>query len=248
MIHVAETLSIHTVEGFLGRDDVGHLNELMDRTLNRDGRARYDAQRSDTIHEIPGLSPEQARIVYEPVSRLEMTDVPLGAQAILDAALDRCFSSILRVLPSVNGHRPWIFLEYQAGQYITAHADGIAPNPCTWPRQIAAASVTIQLAPDGSGCFFVETSGSDAPWAPLLVDVPAGYAHGMRFIHDGADYSSPWFNTMQRTRWTVRPTPGALVLFGSQLIHGTEPVGVGTVRKFLTLLTAEEEPTDSEER
>ena len=248
MIHIAETLSIHTVEDFLGHGEAVRLGEIMDRALSGGGRDRYDDRRSDTIHEIPGFSAEQARIVYEPVSRLEMTDVPSDARGILDAALHRCRPSIVRALPSVNGHRPWIFLEYQAGQYITAHADGIAPNPNAWPRQIAAASVTIQRAPDGSGSFYVETSGSEAPWVPPLTEAPGGYADGMRFTHDGTDCSSPWFSAMKRTRWTVQPAVGSLVLFGSQLIHGTEPVCTGTVRKFLTLLTAEGEAADTEGR
>ncbi|WP_034088330.1 hypothetical protein [Streptacidiphilus albus] len=242
MIHIAETLSIHTVEGFLTHPEVHRLNELMDLTLEHDGRDRYDVQRSGTIHEIPDLPSEQARIIYEPLGRLEMTELPPGAQSILDTALDRTRPSIVRALPSITGHRPWIFLEYQAGQHITAHADGIAPDPSAWPRQIAAASVTIRSATDGSGSFYVETSGSDAPWTPSSTDIPVGYTDGMRFTHDGADCSSPWFNAMQRTRWTVHSALGSLVVFGSQLVHGTEPVGTGTVRKFLTLLTAEEKP------
>jgi len=248
VIHIAETLGIHTVEEFLESTDLARLNEIMDRALTRDGRARYDAQRSATIHEIPGLSSEQARNVYEPVGRLEMTEVPPEALAILDRALHRRLPSVQRALPSVTGHRPWMFLEYRVGQYITTHADGIAPKPDSWPRQIAAASVTIQSAPDDSGAFYVETSGSEAPWAPPHDEPPPGYAAGMRFIHDGADRSSPWFNAMSRTRWTVQPAVGSLVLFGSQLIHGTEPVRAGTVRKFLTLLTAEENLTRLEGR
>ncbi|MEU7090878.1 MULTISPECIES: hypothetical protein [Kitasatospora] len=239
MIHIAETLSIHTVEGFLSAPEVRQLNELMDVELAQRGRESFDSARTSTIHEVPGLSSEQARALYEPVGRVEMTDVPAAAQAILDSALERSHTAIARNLPSIQGHRPWIFLEYQAGQYISAHADGIAPDPGTWPRQIAAASVTIELATDGSGGFYVETSGSEAPWTPPAPEPAPGYAPRMRFISEGADGSSGWFSEMGRTRWTARPAAGTLLVFGSQLIHGTEPVRAGRVRKFLTLLTAE---------
>ncbi len=239
MIHIAETLSIHTVEDFLDAHEVRQLNDLMDIALAQQGRESFDGARTSTIHEVPGLTPDQARVLYEPAGRVEMTDVPAAAQAILDTALERSHPLITRGMPSVEDHRPWIFLEYQAGQYISAHADGIAPDPGTWPRQIAAASVTIELAPDGSGSFYVETSGSEAPWTPPLPETRANYAPRMRFTSEGTDSSSAWFRAMKRTRWTAQPAIGTLLLFGSQLIHGTEPVSAGRVRKFLTLLTAE---------
>ncbi|MFJ9693135.1 hypothetical protein [Kitasatospora sp. NPDC101183] len=239
MIHIAETLSIHTVEDFLGAHEVQQLNELMDLELAQRGRESFDDARLSTIHEVPGLTSELARALYEPAGRVEMTDVPAAAQAILNAALERSRAAIARNAPSVESHRPWIFLEYQAGQYISAHADGIAPDPGAWPRQIAAASVAIELAPDGSGGFYVETSGSEAPWTPASPKPVTGYDARMRFISEGTDGSSDWFAAMKRTRWTAQPATGTLLVFGSQLVHGTEPVRVGRVRKFLTLLTAE---------
>ncbi|MFD9123516.1 hypothetical protein [Kitasatospora sp. NPDC059571] len=239
MIHIAETLSIHTVEDFLDADEVRQLNELMDAALALQGRESFDLARTSTIHEVPGLTADQARALYEPAGRVEMTDVPALARTILDAAMMRSRPALTRGMPSIEGHRPWIFLEYQASQYISAHADGIAPDPAAWPRQIAAASVTVAEAPDGSGAFYVETSGSEAPWTSPPLDAPADYAPHMRFISEGTDGSSTWFTSMKRTRWTVQPAVGTLCLFGSQLVHGTEPVKAGRVRKFLTLLTAD---------
>ncbi|MEV5574486.1 hypothetical protein AB0L06_31010 [Spirillospora sp. NPDC052269] len=239
MIHIAETLCVHTVEDFLDPDEVQYLNEVMNLVLAQRGRDSFDSARTSTIHEVPGLTSGQARALYEPCGRVELTDVPAAAEAILNRALGRNRASIRRNLPSVEGHRPWIFLEYQAGQYVSAHADGIAPSPAAWPRQIAAASVSIEFTPDDSGCFYVETSGSESPWVPPAPIPHANYAPGMRFVSEGTDGSSAWFSAMKRTRWTVRPAVGALVVFGSQLIHGTEPVKAGRVRKFLTLLTAE---------
>lgn len=238
MIHVCETLSIHSVEHFLTHDEAKELNDLMDAALCVHGRQRFDADRHTTIHEIPGHSPAEAERVYEPAGRVEMTTLPQSAIKILDVAIERQMPTIIRALPSVTGHRPWIFLEYGLGQHITAHADGIAPDPLSLPRQIAAASVSLDTPHTGGG-FYVETTGNEAMWASGRPPAGSGYEPRMRFIHDGADMSSPWFRSMSRTRWSVDPEPGTLVVFGSQLTHGTEPLQVGKVRKFLTLLIAE---------
>ncbi|MGW3389666.1 2OG-Fe(II) oxygenase [Streptomyces cinereoruber] len=239
MIHIAETLSIRTVESFLRPNEIERLNDVMDDALGSLGRDRYGAGRQTTIHEIPGHSPADAQDVYEPAGRIEMTDIPYEATALLDQALKLHMAAVTRTLPSATGHRPWIYLEYGAGQYITPHADGIAPDPLTRPRQIAAATVTLTDIQDTGGAFYVETTGSDDVWTTNEAPTGSGYAPGMRFAHDGADMSSPWFRAMPRTRWSVAPSPGTLVVFGSQLVHGTEPVRAGRVRKFLTLLVSE---------
>lgn len=237
MIHISETLSTHSVERFLTADETAYLGRVMDEALTRHGREVFDTGRRTTIHEIPGHSPAQAQEIYEPTGRTEMTAIPHEASAVLDQAWKRTLPNIQRNLPSVTHHRPWIYLEYGPGQHITSHADGIAPDPLTRPRQIAAASVTLHT-PHTGGAFYVETTGSDALWTDTPAD-NSGYAPGMRFIHDGADASSPWFRTMPRTRWTVAAAPGTLLIFGSQLVHGTHPVRAGRIRKFLTLLLAD---------
>ncbi|MFD3413446.1 2OG-Fe(II) oxygenase [Streptomyces cyaneofuscatus] len=239
MIHIAETLSIRTVEGFLKPDEIEQLNLVMDEKLGALGRNRYGTDRRTTIHEIPGHSHTEAQDVYEPAGRIEMTDIPSKATALLDQALKLHMAVITRTLPSVSGHRPWIYLEYGPGQHITPHADGIAPDPLTRPRQIAAATVTLTDIHDTGGAFYVETTGSDAVWTTDEAPAGSGYAQGMRFAHEGTDVASPWFRTMPRTRWSIAAAPGTLVVFGSQLVHGTEPVRAGRVRKFLTLFVSE---------
>ncbi|MGW5214421.1 2OG-Fe(II) oxygenase [Streptomyces sp. NPDC004051] len=239
MIHISETLSVHTLEGFLKPEEIQHLSLVMDNALGPLGRDRYGTDRRTTIHEIPGHSPAEAQDVYEPAGRIEMSEIPVEATARLDRALKLHMAAVTRTLPSVTGHRPWFYLEYGAGQYITPHVDGIAPDPLTRPRQIAAATVTLTDTRDTGGAFYVETTGNDAVWTTDKAPTGSGYAQGMRFAHDGADMSSPWFRAMPRTRWSVTPDPGTLVVFGSQLIHGTEPVRAGRVRKFLTHFVSE---------
>ncbi|MBD0741642.1 2OG-Fe(II) oxygenase [Streptomyces sp. CBMA152] len=238
MIHISETLGIHTVEDFLSTYEMQELARLMDQPSSELGRSHFGTDRRSTIHEIPGHTAAQAQAVYEPVGRIEMADIPSEATGLLDNALRAALPKITRALPSVTGHRPWIYLEYGPGQHVTPHADGIAPDPLISPRQVAAATVTLDTTYTG-GAFYVETTGSDSAWTLDRTTAVVGYAPGMCFIHDGTDLSSSWFRSMTRTRWTTTPAPGTLTLFGSQLIHGTEPVRAGRVRKFLTLLIAE---------
>ncbi len=245
MIHVAETLTIHSVEGFLAPSEVTDLDKAMTGLLARKGAGRYDVDRAATMHEIPGLSAQQAMTIYEPRGRIEITNLPDEVTAILDAALRTALPAITRVLPSITAWRPWTYVEYGPGQHITPHVDGIAPDPASWPRQIAGMSVLISAADDG-GDFAVETTGSPRLWATDAPPSACGYDASISIAHDGADNSSPWFRALPRTRWTVHPTPGTALLYGSQLTHSTDPVLTGHCRKFLNWLLAEDPATTTE--
>lgn len=240
MIHVSETLTVHSVEGFLTNEETAELTIVMDVLLGRDGAECYDSARQNTLHAIPGHTLAEAMAVYEPAGRVEVTELPRRAEAILAHASERALPTIRRVMPSITSWRPWTYVEYGPGQHITAHADGIAPAPGSWPRQIAGISVVLASACRGGG-FYVDTTGSDALWATHLPDSGQGYAAAMSLAHDGADNSSPWFRAMPRTRWTVHPGPGTALLYGSQLIHGTDPVIHGRERKVISWLIAEPE-------
>lgn len=245
MIHLAETLAIHSIEGFLGPREVKDLDIAMTNLLAREGARRYDADRAATMHEVPGLSAQQAMTVYEPRGRIEVTELPDEVTAVLDAAMRAALPAIIRVIPSITTWRPWTYVEYGPGQHITPHVDGIAPNPGTWPRQISGMSVLISPADDG-GDFAVETTGSPRLWASDRTPHASGYDASMLFAHDGADNSSPWFRTLPRTRWSVNSARGTALLYGSQLTHGTDPVVTGRCRKFLNWLLAEDPATTTE--
>ncbi|WP_432105956.1 hypothetical protein [Streptomyces sp. bgisy091] len=239
MIHIAETVAVGSIEGFLDPGELDHLATVMRTVLTPDQRGRFGEERTHSIHEIPGHSPQQAMAVYEPAGRVEIPKIPTDAEDLLQGAFDRARPALSRVMPSITTCRPWTYVEYGPGQHITSHLDGIAPDPLAWPRQIAGISVVVHEAQVG-GDFYVESSSSDHLWNTRLEPDPStGYAEGMWLAHDGADHSAPWFTAMPRTRWTVRPAPGTALMYGSQLAHGTEPVTSGRVAKFISWLIAE---------
>jgi hypothetical protein len=239
VIHIAETVTMGSVEGFLDVEERTRLATVMNDFLTDDERARFGEERTTSIHEIPGHSHERAMAVYEPAGRVEIPKIPDEAEQLLQRAFDRARPALSRVMPSITACRPWTYVEYGSGQHITGHLDGIAPDPLAWPRQIAGISVVICPAEAG-GAFYVESSSSDRLWSTRLDDgTEDGYADGMWLAHDGADHSADWFAQMPRTRWSVSPAPGTALLYGSQLTHGTEPVLRGRVAKFISWLIAE---------
>lgn len=242
-IGLNETLAVGSIEEFLTAPETVFLEQIMDRFLHGEGgidtRATYNQQRTRTIHEIPGHDAAVAMATYEPAGRVEITDIPGEAEALLQSAFTRARLTLARTLPSVTSCRPWTYVEYDLGQHITAHLDGIAPDPTAWPRQIAGISVTIET-PDEGGEFFIETTSCERLWNSTLTGPVPGYEPTMSFAHDGADNSSSWFSVMPRTRWTVTAAPGTALLYGSQLAHGTTPVRGGCSRKFISWLFAEQ--------
>jgi hypothetical protein len=238
VITTAETLAIHSIEGLLTPDDITALTATMDALLAQDGRERYAAGRSGTRHEVPGHNATDTRAAYEPAGRLEIHDVPDAAGAILDAAIARSWRSLTRVWPWAGAVRPWMYIEYEKGQYITPHLDNIAPDPLFAPRQLAGISVLLTPA-DSGGNFYVETTADQRLWTEATSDAGSGYATTMSFAHDGADHTAAWFRSMRRTRWTADPQAGDALVCGSQITHGTTPVAAGRVRKFLTWLLAQ---------
>ncbi|MFJ9151728.1 hypothetical protein ACIRP7_27575 [Streptomyces sp. NPDC102270] len=241
MIHVAETVTVGSIEDFLNPEERARLAAMMNTFLTEENRAHFGTQRATSIHEIPGHSHEQAMAVYEPAGRVEVPKIPDEPEHLLQHAFDRARPALSRVMPSITACRPWTYVEYGPGQHITGHLDGIAPDPLAWPRQIAGISVVIHAAEAG-GAFYVESASSDRLWDTRL-DHDAqrhGYADGMWLAHDGADHSADWYAAMPRTRWSVNPAVGTALLYGSQLTHGTEPVTHGRVAKFISWLIAEE--------
>ncbi|MER6526635.1 2OG-Fe(II) oxygenase [Streptomyces sp. NPDC001508] len=236
MIHIAETLTVSSIENFLTTDEIATLTTVMDNVLGDDGVRRFDTERTTTLHSIPGHTSEQAMAVYEPAGRLEIHPPPEAVAKILAQAVERAMPALRRALPALTSCREWMYVEYAPGQHVTPHVDGIAPHPTDPIRQLAGISVVLEHAQAG-GEFFVETTSDPALWSDQHGGT--GYYPAMAFTHDGADHSAEWFRSMPRTRWNVRPATGTALLYGSQTTHGTEPVRVGRERKFISWLISE---------
>ena len=236
-IHMAETLAVGSVEDFVTLGEIAELIEIMDRHLAAEGADRFADARAESIHEVPGHTASEAMQIYEPAGRLEVAKIPDEAETLLQEAFQRASDAVGRLMPSITTCRPWTYVEYGPGQHITPHLDGIAPDPLSWPRQIAGISIVISSPVDG-GAFFVESSSDSRLWDRPCPDPAAGYAPGAWLAHDGADYSAAWFRDMPRTRWSVNPAVGTALLYGSQLTHGTDPVRQGRSRKFISWLIA----------
>ncbi|MEU2026214.1 2OG-Fe(II) oxygenase [Streptomyces sp. NPDC016469] len=236
MIHIAETLTVSSIENFLTPTENATLLAIMDAALGEDGRRRYDTERTTTLHSIPGHTAEQTMEVYEPAGRLEIHPPPEAATTILTQAVNRAMPALQRALPALTSCRDWMYVEYGPGQHITPHVDGIAPHPDAPVRQLAGISVVLEHAQEG-GEFFVETTSDPTLWSHQHGG--HGYHSAIAFTHDGADRSADWFRTMPRTRWNVRPAAGTALLYGSQVTHGTEPVRRGRERKFISWLINE---------
>lgn len=236
-ISMSETLMTGSIEEFLNTHETELLTGLMNAFLHRSGRSIFDEERTSSIHEVLSLASHAVRAAYEPEGRVEVMTIPAEAEVLLQRAFHRAAPAIHRLCPSASVCRPWTYVEYGVGQHITPHVDGIAPDPLSWPRQIAGISVLIQKA-DAGGEFFIETASSEAIWNSVA-PADSGYAVDMQLAHEGADETSPWFRAMRKTRWIVDPPVSTALMYGSQLTHGTQPVKVGRARKFISWLVLE---------
>lgn len=233
-ISMTETLLAGSIEGFLDSDEIKTLAAIMDEFFQSAGKSAFDKQRTCSIHEVPGIDSRAVRISYEPAGRIEVTMIPSEAEVLLQSAFCRAIPAIHRLFPSAAVCRPWTYVEYGVGQHITSHLDGIALDPTSWPRQIAGISVLIQKANAG-GEFYIETTSAGALWSRVAPS-GSGYADEMQLAHEGADETSSWFRAIPKTRWIVDPPESTALLYGSQLIHGTQPVRAGRACKFISWL------------
>lgn len=222
----AETLTVASLEDFVSESEKREIISCMDTLFAVQNRHMFSAGRKTTLHEVPGRDPAFAQEVYEPFGRLEVHPVPAPVSTIMENATHRAFSHVKRLTPSVQEVRPWTYVEYGLGQYITPHIDRVAPSINASPFQILGISVTLDDNYEG-GEFYVETTGSNSIWSNERAD-------NFEMVHEGSDFSSDWFRAFPRTRWTARPRSGSAVLYGTHVTHGTLPVTRGTVRKLIS--------------
>jgi len=220
-----ETLVSFSMEGFLTQADRHRILSRMSQ-LGIEQPELFAPGRASAMHSVPGLTAEEVTDVYEPHGRVEITTLPAEVVEILDDAAGHSLPVLRRPFPAVDCWGSWTYLEYHIGQCITPHADTVTADPSSYPRQIAGVSVVLTDDFAG-GHFFVETCGSDTIWA----DAPDGTLD--RLLTDSADLSSPGFAAVPRTRWRARQRAGDALVYGAQLVHGTEPVLSGVARKII---------------
>ncbi|MFE6738419.1 phytanoyl-CoA dioxygenase family protein [Streptomyces tubercidicus] len=222
MLH--DSLKVGSVEGLLSPDEIDRLTTRIAEELGTDARFSV-SQRQRSVHSLAGESLARVKEVYEPHGRVEYDELPAEVNEVLGNAVARRLDELRRIFPSVRKSMDWLYVEYGPGQYVTPHVDypfnEIAPD-----RPKVAAIGIVLHEPEAGGQFFVETGGGDALWD----------REGE--IKAGANDHSPWFTTMRRTRWHVTSYTGDAVCWGTQLVHGTEPVTAGRSGKFIGFLGA----------
>ncbi|MGR5907938.1 hypothetical protein ACT7DL_16300 [Bacillus paranthracis] len=187
-----ETLMIHSVESFLTEEEM----EIILKEINQlEGynNGYYEAGKGNrSVHTIDGYSVKDTVAVYEPKGRIEITELPNSVVELLNKAFIRNIDNINISYPSVKSPDCWIYLEYGEGQYITPHID-YAHN-LERPENPKITGINILLNSEFEGAeFYVQTTGSLDIW-----DSTEDFT-----VKNKANNSSPWFEEMKKTKWTV---------------------------------------------
>jgi hypothetical protein len=220
------TIMTYSVEGFLGTDEADEVCKEMDATKLALPRERVLAGGGNSIHTVKDMTVEQAVQVYEPEGRVEILNLPERVLELLETAVDRNMANIQRAFPQMRSVGRWFYVEYAPGQFITPHADQYKNKAA--PDHPKIGGLSVQLNDDFSGGnFYVETCGAPEVWTE---------ADGEQRLMRRANDSSPEFRAVPRTRWTSAPRLGTAFMYGSQLVHGTEPVTDGRIRKVINWL------------
>jgi hypothetical protein len=200
----------------------------MDEVIeSSDGMFVVGGRREASVHEIPDHTSREAAAVYEPNGRIECTELPSEVQAILQEIFAKNLPSMQYAYPDAVRNNGWFYAEYGPSQFVNPHVDYHGRIGDPWPGVLATVSLSVCNAEAG-GQFFVESSGDASVWEEPHV------------ARRGLDWSTPSFRKQRRVRWTAQHEPGDMLIWGSQVIHGTAPVQTGRSCKFLTqLLTGE---------
>ncbi|MFI1967967.1 hypothetical protein BLA24_21820 [Streptomyces cinnamoneus] len=212
MIHMTETLAVHTLEGFLTPEETAQVTKLLDEHL------------------------EATRWV--PARPSEGTVPPEAVQEILAAGIARALPAIRRVFPSVAAATPWDYHDLGPGDRIDAHLHGVG-EPDARPQRVARVAFHLQEASRG-GEFYVDTCSAEDLWTSRVAGSGSAFVPGTRFArevsHEGRPEDLAALAGIPRTRWTSAPPAGTAVVYGAQLVHGVETVREGRLRKLITNL------------
>jgi 2OG-Fe(II) oxygenase superfamily len=219
-----ETLSPYSIEGFLDAATTARVLAEIQKLLAAAPPDAFQAGAGGrSVHSFSGaFGGTSPAAVFEPAGRIEINVLPEEVRALLDDAFFRRIEDVRRVYPSATWPRGWTYVEYRAGQLCTPHADSASGG-----RNVAACNVLLDDSFTG-GEFFIETCGSQELWMP-----------GEVMLGPWSTYNSEWFRAVPKTRWTTRPARGTAIFYGSQLVHGTQPVTEGVARKVICWLEAD---------
>ena len=228
-MHIAESLLVASVEAIISPDEAKSVLRLADDLIASAPAGTFEAGAGGrSIHCIESVGVQETVAVYEPRGRIEIDSLPRSMTAIVDNAVWRSRAEIKRLLPSFREIDDWVYVEYGVGQYVSPHVD-YARN-LEKPAHPKIVGISIQLNDEFSGGeFCVETCGSSALWREEGAEI---------HIADAANNYSAWFRSLPRTRWTTPPVKGNAILYGSRVIHSTNPVNYGRARRLISWLLA----------
>lgn len=230
---LSETLCSFSIENFVTEQEVTRLLAIMGEVMAARSPEEIEAGHDGkSVHRLvrEAADPKAAVKIYEPEGRVELKAPPTAIEILENAAFRR-IEDIRRPFPSATWPRGWVYVEYGPGQFCTSHADRMIAAADqrvsgTVPRQVVGGNVNLNDDYQG-GEFYVETCGAPDLWVPSArgpLDVEVG---------PWVAYNNPLFSSIPKTRWATKPAKGTALFYGSQLIHGTQPVREGRVKKFL---------------
>lgn len=227
-MNITETLSCYSMENLISEKDIKVILLSIDKLKKSICPEFLDCRtRNKSVHSVQNLNHAQTVAVYEPYGRIEIDRLPKVITDVMHSAFESRFDDIRRAFPSARCAGSWIYVEYGLGQYITPHID--LSNNEEQSNCQKVAGVSVQLNEDFSGGeLYIETSGESRLWDKK--------SDGLK-IADGADFHTEWFRSLSRTKWTSSPKIGTAFFYGSQLIHGTNPVLSGKVKKIIGFIT-----------
>lgn len=220
---VSENMMPYSLEGFLDEAEVEQVIRSIDAyKASADPQKLAAGANGYTIHNSENLTVSEIVAVYEPKGRLDVNwqEIPRDIVEIVETAFFRRIEDVRRAFPTAYGPYGFTYVEYQPGQFFTAHIDGVNRH------QVCGFGVTLTNDFEG-GEFSVETCGSGRLWAmdgDRLVNAP------------GHDAQSTWYRSLPRTKWTTRPVRGNALFYGSGLTHSSQPVTKGVLRKVLAFV------------
>jgi len=223
-MNIVETILCYSIENFLSDREINHILESIEAYKRSVDPQKLAAGGTGyTIHRSGGLSVTEAVAVYEPAGRIDVNwqQLPRDIVEIVEAAFYRRIEDVRRAYPRAYGPYGFTYVEYQPGQFFTAHIDGASQ------QQVAGFGVTLTDDFDG-GEFSVETCGSGRMW---MVN-----RDGELSTTPGHDVRSEWYRTLPRTRWMTRPKRGNALFYGSGLTHSSQPVTKGVLKKVLAFI------------